>query len=135
MITFVPFDDVVACAKALDYRRLGKQRIEAMQIWKALMGKGKILPDGSEGPPYKGWVNHPATLMWKGHVDFLAMYHNAMIDEWAETVGRDSVGLIAKMLPQLELKNHADYFAKIVSSFAVSGLVEMCLRQIGRAHV
>jgi hypothetical protein len=46
------------------------------------MGKGKILPDGSEGPPYKGWVNHPATLMWKGHTCFLAMYHNAMIDEW-----------------------------------------------------
>ena len=30
----------------------------------------------------KGWVNHPAALMWKGHVCFLAKYMNAMIDEW-----------------------------------------------------
>jgi hypothetical protein len=30
----------------------------------------------------KGWVNHPATLMWKGHTCFLAKYMNTMIDEW-----------------------------------------------------
>ena len=82
MMTFVPFDDLFACARALDYRRLGKQRCEAYQIWLALTGRGKFLPDGTEGPPKKGWVNHPATLMWKGHVCFLAMYCNAMIDEW-----------------------------------------------------
>jgi len=70
MITFVPFDDPTACAKALDYRRLGKQRCEAYQIWRALQGLSK------------GWVNHPATQMWKGHTCFLAMYCNAMIDEW-----------------------------------------------------
>ena len=82
MITFVPFDDAVACAKALDYRRLGKQRVEAYQIWLALTGRGKFLPDGTEGPPTKGWINHPATQMWKGHTCFLAVYCNAMIDEW-----------------------------------------------------
>jgi len=70
MITFVPFADVVQCAKVLDYRRLGKQRVEAYQIWRALVGLSK------------GWVNHPATQMWKGHTCFLAMYCNAMIDEW-----------------------------------------------------
>jgi len=82
MITFVPFADVVLCAKALDYRRLGKQRCEAYQILLALTGRGKFLPDGTEGPPSKGWVNHPATQMWKGHTCFLAVYCNAMIDEW-----------------------------------------------------
>lgn len=80
--TFVPFADIEACAKALDYRRLGKQRCEAWQLWRVLMGKGKKLPDGTEGPPIKGWVNHPATLMWKGYTCFLAKYLNAMIDEW-----------------------------------------------------
>jgi Pyrimidine dimer DNA glycosylase len=70
MITFVPFADVTLCAKYLDYRRLGKQRVEAYQIWRALNGLSK------------GWVNHPATQMWKGHTCFLAMYCNAMIDEW-----------------------------------------------------
>jgi len=82
MITFVPFADVVLCAKALDYRRLGNQRCEAYQIWLALTGRGKFLPDGTEGPPSKGWINHPATQMWKGHTCFLAVYCNAMIDEW-----------------------------------------------------
>ena len=82
MITFVPYPDIIACVKVLDYRRLGKQRVEAFQVWKALMGRGKILPDGTEGPPYTGWLNHPATQMWKGYTCFLAMYCNACIDEW-----------------------------------------------------
>lgn len=68
--TFVPYPNIEECAKALDYRRLGKQRVEAYQLWRALMGITK------------GWVNHPATLMWKGHTCFLAKYMNAMIDEW-----------------------------------------------------
>ena len=68
--TFVPFADIHKCAQALDYRRLGKERVEAYQLWRALNGLTK------------GWVNHPATLMWKGHTCFLAMYCNAMIDEW-----------------------------------------------------
>jgi hypothetical protein len=80
--TFVPFADIEASAKALDYRRLGKQRVEAWQLWRVLMGKGKKLPDGTDGPPTKGWANHPATLMWKGHTCFLGKYLNAMIDEW-----------------------------------------------------
>lgn len=70
--TFVPFADISKCARALDYRRLGKQRCEAYQLWRALMGITK------------GWVNHPATLMWKGHTCFLAMYCNIMIDEWVD---------------------------------------------------
>ena len=70
MMTFAPFLSVEECAKALDYRRLGKQRVEAYQIWRTLMGISK------------GWANHPAVLMWKGHTCFLAVYCNAMITEW-----------------------------------------------------
>lgn len=68
--TFVPFANVEMCAKALDWRRLGKQRVEAYQLWRALMGITK------------GWRRHPAALMWEGYTCFLAMYCNAMIDEW-----------------------------------------------------
>lgn len=68
--TFVPFADVRKNAQTLDYRRLGKQRVEAYQIWRVLQGLTK------------GWVNHPAVLMWKGHTCALAMYCNGMIDEW-----------------------------------------------------
>ncbi len=70
--TFLPYWDVDECARALDYRRLGKQRVEAYQIWRILTGK-------STG---RGWRNHPATRSWEGYSCALAMYTNAMIREW-----------------------------------------------------
>lgn len=72
MITFVVSESLAECAQALDYRRLGKQRVEAYQIWRALKGLSK------------GWRNHPATLAWEGHTCALAMYTNAMITEWVK---------------------------------------------------
>lgn len=68
--TFVPSWDLVHIAKLLDYKRLGKQRVEAYQIWRALKGITK------------GWTNHPVTKSWKGYEDALAMYTNTMIREW-----------------------------------------------------
>jgi Pyrimidine dimer DNA glycosylase len=68
--TFVPFENIQACARALDMKRLGKQRVEAYQLWRTLTGVTK------------GWANHPATLMWTGSTCFLAQYTNMMIDEW-----------------------------------------------------
>lgn len=70
MQTFLPFDDFVTSLKSLDYRRLGKQRVEAMQILNALTGESK------------GWVNHPATKMWRGYENALRLYMNLCIDEW-----------------------------------------------------
>ena len=32
MQTFLPYPDMIKSAKALDYKRLGKQRVEAKQI-------------------------------------------------------------------------------------------------------
>jgi hypothetical protein len=37
--TFLPYADFVKTAKCLDYRRLGKQRVEAFQILNILEGK------------------------------------------------------------------------------------------------
>jgi len=68
--TFVTSGNLVECAKSLDYRRLGKQRVEAWQIWRALHGITK------------GWKNHPASKAWEGYTCALAMYTNVMIDEW-----------------------------------------------------
>lgn len=69
MQTFLPYPDFEASAKALDSRRLGKQRVEAWQIWLCLKMPNR-------------WKNHPAVRMWSGYEDALAMYMNAMIDEW-----------------------------------------------------
>lgn len=69
--TFLVSDDYSETAKILDYKRLGKQRVEAMQIINILENKRN-----------KGWINHPATKMWKGYVNELKKYTNEMIKEW-----------------------------------------------------
>jgi hypothetical protein len=71
MQTFVPYDDFREIAECLDYRRLGKQRVECMQILNAL-----------NQPAGKGWTTHPATLMWEGYEGALRRYQAVMIREW-----------------------------------------------------
>lgn len=70
MNTFLPFADFEKTAKVLDYRRLGKQRVECQQLLKALAGETK------------GWVNHPAAKMWRGYEPALMAYKDACIKEW-----------------------------------------------------
>ena len=72
MQTFLPHISFQKSAQCLDYKRLGKQRVEAKQILNAL------------DPEYdkKGWKTHPATMMWKGYEECLKYYTNCMITEW-----------------------------------------------------
>ena len=79
MQTFMPEDTFTASAHALDHRRLGKQRVEAKQIYLALTN-----------PDY-GWQNHPAVLMWRGHEGALLMYGHAMSLEWAHRGYKDNL--------------------------------------------
>ena len=70
MQTFLPYPDYRECARVLDYRRLGKQRVEAWQILRAMKRvKG-------------GWVNHPAVNMWRGYEESLNAYGREMCLEW-----------------------------------------------------
>lgn len=69
MQTFLPYPDFHRSAEVLDYRRLGKQRVEAKQILQALHYGG-------------GWVNHPATKMWKGYHKALGEYWLVCCIEW-----------------------------------------------------
>lgn len=61
MQTFLPYPGYTSVAM-LDSKRLGKQRVEAWQILRTLIGESE------------GWVNHPAVRMWRGHVGALAEY-------------------------------------------------------------
>lgn len=72
MQTFLPYPNFKKSAKTLDWRRLGKQRVEAYQILKSL----------SEKRTKGGWVNHPAVKMWRGYENALSLYMNECIDEW-----------------------------------------------------
>lgn len=80
MQTFVPSGiDFVETAELLDYRRLGKQRVETWQILNTLTGSSK------------GWSNHPAVKMWKGYETALALYGATMCAEWIERGYNDSM--------------------------------------------
>ena len=72
MQTFLPYSCFSESVKVLDYKRLGKQRVEAMQIINVLTGIQQT----------KGWHNHPAVKMWKGYELALSMYHDLCILEW-----------------------------------------------------
>jgi len=77
MQIFLPYPDFEKSLKALDNKRLGKQRVETYQIISAITGRPKL-----NGEPYKGWLNHPCTIMWKDYVSALKVYLNISIDEW-----------------------------------------------------
>ena len=83
MQTFLPYPDFHSTALVLDWRRLGKQRVEAMQILNILTGKtGK-----------KGWINHPAVKMWRGYERALMSYANEIIREWIRRGYKNNMSL------------------------------------------
>lgn len=79
MQTFLPYESFSESAKCLDYRRLGKQRVEAYQILRALTGQSK------------GWVNHPAVKMWRGYEWQLYLYTLDICQEWTRRGYKDSI--------------------------------------------
>jgi hypothetical protein len=70
--TFLPYADFEASARVLDLKRLGKQRVEVIQIVRALTVPGYA------------WKSHPAVLMWQGHEEALGRYGLVMCDVWVE---------------------------------------------------
>lgn len=72
MQTFLPYNDFQQSVECLDDKRLGKQRVEAMQILNILTGVN----------PNARWKNHVAVRMWKGYEEALKLYHNLAIEEW-----------------------------------------------------
>lgn len=72
MQTFLPYPDFERSARALDAKRLGKQRVETIQVVRALTRPGY------------GWANHPATLMWKGFEEALGRYGFVCCEVWCE---------------------------------------------------
>ena len=77
MQTFLPYPDFAESARVLDYRRLGNQRVEVLQLLKALISGG-------------AWSNHPAAKMWNGYEQALVHYGFAIINEWVGRGYRDT---------------------------------------------
>lgn len=70
MQTFLPYADFSSSASVLDYRRLGKQRVESIQILRTLLGQ-----------PSR-WANHPAVRQWRGFEVALVQYGQTICIEW-----------------------------------------------------
>jgi len=77
MQTFLPFPSYEASASTLDYRRLGKQRVETLQILQAIEKNA-------------GWINHPATKMWIGYESSLIRYGKAICTDWISRGYKDT---------------------------------------------
>jgi hypothetical protein len=96
MQSFLPYPDDARSAAVLDSRRLGKQRVECLQILSVLTGLRAPWPPGATSGPVetyvpKGWVNHPAVRMWRGHADALVAYTLEVCAEWERRGHRDTV--------------------------------------------
>ena len=79
MQTFLPYQDFRKSLESLDNKRLGKQRVETFQIINAILGRPK-----KDGTPYKGWLNHPCSVMWRDYVPALKLYFNMSLVIWEE---------------------------------------------------
>jgi len=80
MQTFLPFPSFDESARVLDQARLGKQRVETLQVLRALL------------VPTYGWQRHPVTAMWRGYVPGLTAYGLATVRAWTERGFADTVG-------------------------------------------
>lgn len=78
MQTFLPYASFADSAACLDRQRLGKQRVECLQLLNAIAGISR------------GWLNHPCTKMWKNHPHALARYTIAICAEWQSRDYKDT---------------------------------------------
>jgi hypothetical protein len=87
MQTFLTFPDFAQSAQVLDNKRLGKQRVETLQIVLALR---RVNLDGS---PKTGrtWADHPIGRMWSvSHLPALILYQFEVTLEWAARGFKDT---------------------------------------------
>lgn len=71
MQTFITDFDMRKNASNLDNKRLGKQRVEALQIADIILNNKSA------------WSNHPAVKMWRGYEAYLLTdYTSSIMGEW-----------------------------------------------------
>lgn len=104
MQTFLPYPDFLESARVLDRRRLGKQRVEAVQVLRGLTVPGYA------------WRRHPAVRMWAGYEEALARYGLDICRVWREYGHRDScaatlVADLAAARPGMTVRDQAELAA------------------------
>src|ERR1700712_751929 len=98
--TFLPYPDFVDALAVLDSPRLGKQRVETLQILRALVF------------PEYGWRNHPAVRMWRGRLPALGLYGLTSVAQWERRGFADTTASpIAEFPPEVAGANQAELAA------------------------
>jgi hypothetical protein len=101
MQTFLPYPDFARSAAVLDVPRLGKQRVETLQILRAL-----------ELFDY-GWGNHPAVRMWRGHTPALVCYGLTFARVWTGAGRADTTAAqIAEFAPDVAERPQSELVAE-----------------------
>jgi len=98
MNTFLPYPHFARSARCLDRQRLGKQRLEVIQILRTLLGHSV------------GWRHHPAVRMWAGHERALVRYGVAVCQEWRARGYRDAQLVTLWRLEQAYLRRSFTVF-------------------------
>jgi len=88
MQTFLPYKNIYKSSKVLDQKRLGKQRVEVLQLLNSIKAS-------KEDRPYKGWKNHPCRKMWylkdsHDHSNALVEYGLDVCIAWKERGYKDT---------------------------------------------
>ncbi|MDO7868048.1 pyrimidine dimer DNA glycosylase/endonuclease V [Nocardioides jiangxiensis] len=131
MQTFLPYPSFAESAASLDRQRLGKQRVENLQILQVLTGFRLVTSERPPGSPRAvplpreqwhlvprkvgGWSFHPAVLMWTGHLPALGAYQEAICAEWTARGYRDTCAEKTAVL--LEATGHAQGDAELPAWF------------------
>lgn len=102
--TFLPYPGFAESAAVLDARRLGKQRVETIQVLRALTVPGY------------GWRRHPAAAMWAGYEEALVRYGLVVCDEWcragrADTCATTLVTELSAVVGSAAVRTHTDLVA------------------------
>ena len=94
MQTFLPYADYYRCASCLDYKRLGKQRVEVLQILDTNIRHKKP------------WSKHPAVIMWSDYLYSLTEYGIIICQEWIALGYKDTcLDKILMFREQLSVSN------------------------------
>ena len=80
MQTFLPYRDFYQSGAVLDQKRLGKQRVEVLQMLNKIHG----ITQG------KGWSNHPCTKMWSKTPNALVEYGVQICCAWRDRGYKDT---------------------------------------------
>jgi hypothetical protein len=102
MQTFLPYPDFQESARVLDNKRLGKQRVECLQLLTGILGVTAHMDDNGNHRQVDGdwvympvnapsrWLNHPASKMWANYGWSLGLYGLAVCVEWTNRGFKDT---------------------------------------------